>query len=92
MLKRLLLAAAIVLVIPLVASAQLGNVRGWCEDGQQPVVTAGLTSTTLVQASFPQCTVTVFVHGGGGRSDGDEQRLGVLVQQRADAFELHGRD
>ena len=41
------------------------NAQGWCEDGNQSVVTSGLVSTTLIQRSFPQCTVTVYVHGGG---------------------------
>lgn len=40
-------------------------IRGWCQDGAQPVVTSGLTSTTEVQASYPGCTITVTVHGGG---------------------------
>lgn len=39
--------------------------RGFCEDGNQSVVTSGISSTTKVQRSFPQCTVTVLVHGGG---------------------------
>lgn len=39
--------------------------RGWCEVGNQSVITSGLTSTTKVERSFPQCTVTVFTHGGG---------------------------
>lgn len=41
------------------------NAQGWCESGAQPVVTSGLISSTQVQASFPACTVTIFVHGGG---------------------------
>lgn len=41
------------------------SARGWCEAGAQVVITSGLTSTTQVQGSFPLCTVTVFVHGGG---------------------------
>ena len=39
--------------------------RGYCEEGNRPVVTSGLQSTTRVQASHPSCTVTVYVHGGG---------------------------
>ena len=39
--------------------------RGWCEDGNQPALTSGLASTSLEQASYPQCVVTVLVHGGG---------------------------
>lgn len=41
------------------------NAQGWCEVGSTLVVTSGLVSTTPVQGSFPLCTVTVFVHGGG---------------------------
>lgn len=37
--------------------------RGWCEYGNQSVVTGGLTSTTKVQKSFPSCTVTVYLAG-----------------------------
>lgn len=47
------------------ASGQNAAVRGWCETGNTPVITSGLTSLTLTQVSFPQCTVTVFLHGGG---------------------------
>src|SRR5690348_14926816 len=47
------------------AAAQYFAARGWCEAGAQPVVTSGLVSATLAQASYPQCTVTVFNTGGG---------------------------
>src|SRR3974390_1967422 len=47
------------------ASAQLANAQGWCESGATVVVTSGLQSTNQVQGSFPQCTVTVNIHGGG---------------------------
>lgn len=43
----------------------LATARGWCEAGAQVVVTSGLQSTTLAQASYPACTITVAVHGGG---------------------------
>lgn len=36
-----------------------------CRQGGQPVVTSGLTSTTKVLQSYPSCTITVSVHGGG---------------------------
>jgi len=51
-------------VIPSSAQAREGW-RGWCEVGNQSVITSGLSSTTKVQRSFPQCAVTVLVHGGG---------------------------
>lgn len=41
------------------------NIQGWCENGNQPVIFSGLSSTTLVQQSYPACTVTVFIRGGG---------------------------
>ena len=41
------------------------SVKGWCEQGNQPVKTSGLNSTTRVQASHPSCTVTVLIHGAG---------------------------
>jgi hypothetical protein len=39
--------------------------RGFCEDGNKSVITSGISSTTKVQQSFPQCTVTWYIHGGG---------------------------
>jgi hypothetical protein len=41
------------------------SARGWCEEGNRPVVTSGLNSTTRVQASHPSCIITVNVHGDG---------------------------
>ena len=38
---------------------------GWCETGAQNVVLAGLQSTNRVQASYPSCTVTVYISGTG---------------------------
>lgn len=64
--RKLLQLLLLTLLMPLASLAQVtANVQGWCEVGATPVVTSGLTSTTLVQGSYPQCTVTVFVHGGG---------------------------
>ena len=57
-----LLALLICLGIPNVAEAR-ERVFGWCEQGGQTVNTAGLASTSKVQASFPLCTVTVFDAG-----------------------------
>jgi hypothetical protein len=62
--RKLLYLLALALLSPLAALANQ-NAQGWCEQGNQPVVTSGLTSTTLVQQSVPSCTVTVFIHGGG---------------------------
>ena len=66
MMRRLLWLLAGVLLLSLAPAARANeNAQGWCEVGAQPVVTSGLNSTNTVQQSFPQCTVTVFVHGGG---------------------------
>jgi hypothetical protein len=63
--KRLLLLLPLLLFFSRPASAQLANAQGWCEAGGLQVLTSGLASTTLVQASYPQCTVSVNVHGAG---------------------------
>ena len=44
----------------------LQHIQGYCEQGGQPVTTYGMDSTTKVQRSYPQCTVSVFVHNSGG--------------------------
>jgi hypothetical protein len=62
--RKYLLIALLLLAAPLVAHAN-DNVQGWCEAGATLVVTQGLTSTTQVQGSFPQCTININVHGGG---------------------------
>lgn len=36
---------------------------GFCEDGNKSVVTAGISSTTKVQQSYPACTITVYATG-----------------------------
>jgi hypothetical protein len=61
---RYLLLVLVALACPALASA-LPNYQGWCESGAQPVLTAGLNSTTQVQVSYPACTVSIYVHGGG---------------------------
>lgn len=53
------------MLCPIAAFAQYPNAQGWCEDGAQNVITSGLTSSSTVQGSFPQCTVTISIHGGG---------------------------
>ena len=52
----------------LLAASCLANqrIQGWCEKGGMPVVTSGLSSSTLVQASYPSCTVKVYITGSGG--------------------------
>jgi hypothetical protein len=36
---------------------------GFAQQGNVPVVTSGLSSTTVVEGSYPLCTVTVYLHG-----------------------------
>src|SRR5579864_7951422 len=37
--------------------------NNFCQIGAKPVVTQGLNSFTLVQSSYPKCTVTVYLTG-----------------------------
>ena len=37
--------------------------NNWCEVGGKTVITAALPSTTLVQQSYPKCTVSVYLTG-----------------------------
>jgi hypothetical protein len=61
--KKLLLS---ILCLSAAAFAQpYGSIFGFCEAGNRTVTTSGLTSTTLVQGSFPACTVTVYNTGFG---------------------------
>ncbi len=39
------------------------SAQGWCENGGQIVQTGGRGSSTLVQASYPSCVVTVYNAG-----------------------------
>jgi hypothetical protein len=59
-LRRLLFALAL-LAVP--AAAQNGSFQQWCVAGGQTVNVSGIASTTLVQASYPQCSVAVFLTG-----------------------------
>lgn len=58
--KTLLLIA---LVCPVSLWGVNQAVNGSCTAGGKPVVTSGINSTTLVQASYPGCTVTVYLTG-----------------------------
>lgn len=60
--KKLLLA---ILFFSASALAQNSPIAGWCMNGNQPVVTSGIVSTTKVMRSYPSCTVTVYLHGTG---------------------------
>lgn len=61
--RRLLLILA--LFVPAVAAADVFPHYGWCQYGGQTVTVQGLSSTGDVQASYPGCTVNVFVIGTG---------------------------
>jgi len=67
MMKKLLVLPVILsLLILFTVSVPLkanSAARGWCEYGNQTVATGGLTSSTKVQKSYPQCTITVYLAG-----------------------------
>jgi hypothetical protein len=50
----------ILLSLPALAREKL---QGWCQEGNKTVTTSGVVSTTLVQRSYPSCTVTVYNSG-----------------------------
>ena len=54
---------ALSLALPAAANQRI---QGWCEKGAVPVITSGLLSSTLVQASYPACTINVYITGSGG--------------------------
>lgn len=45
------------------ATAQNSALNGFCEVGGQKVLTSGSSSSTIVQASYPKCLVSVFLTG-----------------------------
>lgn len=59
--KRALLFLALLLIAPRLHA--MGSATGFCEAGNQLVRTSGLNSITKVQASYPACTITVYVSG-----------------------------
>lgn len=64
MMKRIILAAALLCLLPCLAQAR-GKVQDYCMDGGQKVTTPGASavSTTSVQRSYPSCTITVYLPG-----------------------------
>src|SRR5580692_8764217 len=56
--KKFLLLLPLLLLASIAARANQ-SASGWCTTGAQNVLTNGLASSNLVQASYPQCTVTV---------------------------------
>jgi hypothetical protein len=59
-----LLGIAFVLSVPIRSEAELGHWQGWCEVGGQ----RGETAASFVQASYPSCTVDVFLSGTSTRA------------------------
>lgn len=58
-----LLSVFVLLLRPGYVSAQNQSYQGFCSVGGVKVMTSGLSSSTTVQASYPQCTVTVYLTG-----------------------------
>jgi hypothetical protein len=52
------------LLLPSVVEANQ-DVQGWCENGPDLDASSGVDSVTRAPASSPQCTITVYVQGGG---------------------------
>src|SRR5271166_3884911 len=63
--KATLLALLLLLASPLFAAPNYVSYLGSCQQGGYNVITQGLSSSTVVQQSFPQCRVSVSIHGGG---------------------------
>jgi hypothetical protein len=59
---RRLLFALLLSAVP-AAAQTVGSWQQWCVAGGQTVSTSGITSTTEVQASYPNCQVEVFLTG-----------------------------
>ena len=49
--------------LPVPAFAQYYRAQGWCEVGGVNAKTQGINSSTLIQASYPKCLVTVYLSG-----------------------------
>lgn len=61
--KTMLALALMMLLSAGVANAQYIRAYGYCEDGNQTVTTVGIVSTTVVQRSYPGCTINVYAPG-----------------------------
>lgn len=51
---------ALVLVLLCLPAFSMERISGWCSNGGVRISTAGVSSTTRAQASYPGCTVTVY--------------------------------
>lgn len=62
--RRLLLAASILMLCPFISEAR-GKAMGWCEDGNVSVTISGTVGslTQKFQQSYPSCTVTAYKTG-----------------------------
>lgn len=58
-----ILSVFVLLLRPGYVSAQNQSYQGFCSVGGIKVMTSGLPSSTTVQASYPQCTVSVYLTG-----------------------------
>jgi hypothetical protein len=63
---RILLKFFALVAVSAVCARADQSYSNWCQQGGNQVTTAGIPSTSLVQASFPGCRVTVFITGSGG--------------------------
>lgn len=61
--KLIFVFLAILFSLPSHAQTTLAGVQEFCEVGGVRVSTSGLPSTTMVQASYPSCVVTVYLTG-----------------------------
>lgn len=66
--------------------AQMDAFQNWCQDGGVKVFTSGLPSSTMVQASYPQCKVDVFLTGTLNRASIFKDKLGTPLSNPFTAF------
>src|SRR5437879_4075712 len=55
--------AILAVLLPSICLGQTSAANGFCQLGGKFVSTSGLNSTTKIQASYPKCTVTVYLTG-----------------------------
>lgn len=67
--KRILLILFLLLPLRLYAQSR-SSLSGYCEQGGKTVTTAGMQSTSKVQASYPSCSVTVYTSESSGVQSG----------------------
>lgn len=78
--KKLLLSLTL-LVLSATPSFARARMFGWCEQGNQTIQVLGYVSSvnTPVQASYPQCSVTVYVTGSESIQTGTYQSGGSIT-------------